>query len=562
MKRILLIGNSPLPEENAAVRPAAGLRTWQFLKGLERAGAKSHFKIKLVTIDMPECRRESCKANAGDEERTCGDARVCMEGGASAASAAENANEDASSGNDVEARSEACVEAGSPEHFIISKNDSELGRKLQKIHDEFQPDVIISVNTYPSSVAAKLKSMAPLWADLNGWIMAEAQAQAYKMDSNDYLGHYFEMERVVIEAADKFSGVSLAQCQALYGELAWAGRLVKESFAYKFVEHVPNGIEWLEHEKSQIGKMKEEREVEEIREERADTVTAGKGAHNGRTKSESETKLAAIPKHTFVLLWMGGYNTWVDEATLFKGVNEAMEKCPNLYFVSTGGGLNGLDNKTFEKFKKLIDGSPCKERFVFLGWVETAAIPSLYARANAGINVDRRCVETMMGARNRINEMMKFGLPVITTLGSEISYEVERAGAGLCVKSGDHAAFAEAIIRVHELWRGGGGRESKEFKNFGKCGTEYVQNYCNYAVTLEPLLKWLENPRAAPDRGVDALGFAGGLAGGLRGGSVAILRHGGLAAKRMTAKVRMFWRYLRENGFKKSFKKFLSSFRR
>lgn len=461
MKRILLIGNSPLPEENTASRPAAGLRTWQFLKGLERP---ARFQIKLVTIDMPECRGEA----VGYDQAT---------------------------GN------------------MFSKNDPDLSQKIQAIHDEFHPDVIISVNTYPSYIAAGLKSLAPLWADLNGWIMAEAQAQAFKMDSNDYLGHYFAMEKRIVEAADKLSAVSRAEAGALLGELATFGRLNKESFGYKFVEHVPNGTEWFDSE-----------------------------------RKESELRLAAIenlPKEAFVLLWVGGYNTWVDEFTLYKGVSEAMSKCPNLYFVSTGGEIAGLDGQTFAKFKKMIDESAWKERFVFLGWVETGAMPLVYARAQAGINVDRRCVETFTGARNRINEMMKFGLPVITTRGSEIAEEVGRVGAGLCVKSGDHEGLAGAIVAVYGEWRGG--HETAEFKSYSRRGVEYIENECNYSVTLKPLLEWLENPRPAPDRGAMVR-----LGGGM---GAADMARGGIAG------VRMLWRYLRANGFKKSFQKFLQKVR-
>lgn len=390
-------------------------------------------------------------------------------------------------------------EAKNYEHFVVSKGDVDLLGKIQGLHDDFHPDVIVSVNTYPSYIAAGLKSLAPLWSDLNGWIMAEAQAQAFKMSSNDYLGHYFGMEKRIIEAADKLSAVSKAEAGALLGELGAFGRLNKESFGYKFVEHIPNGTEWFESEKNAVA-----------------------------------TAECGVPPEAFVLLWVGGYNTWVDEFTLFKGVSEAMQQCPNLYFVSTGGEISGLDGQTFAKFKKMIDESEWKARFVFLGWVETAAMPSIYARAQAGINVDRRCVETMTGARNRINEMMKFGLPVVTTRGSEISEEMCAAGAGIGVKSGDHEALAAAIIKIYGEWGG----------DYSRKGVEYIESQCNYKVTLEPLIAWLENPRPAPDRGVDVK--FGGI------GAV-----GASAAKVAVAKTRMLWRYLRANGFKKSFQKFL-----
>jgi glycosyltransferase involved in cell wall biosynthesis len=479
MKRILFIGNSPLPDENGKCRPAAGLRTYQFLRPLLRKGGtvissaenafssakKEKFELNVVTIAMPDCYREEPKYK----------------------------------------------EIRHPDGYTqlrISKNDPDLVKRIQALHDESHPDAIVAVNTYPSYVACSLDSRAPLWADLNGWIMAEAQAQARKMESNDYLGRYFKMEARILKRADKLSAVSGAQGHALLGELAWGGRLNNESFGYEFVHDIANGIEWFEGERDE-------------EEEKADQDAAG--GEGSRLRANDILK--DVPEDCFILLWLGGYNTWVDEVTLFKGVVAAMEECEKLYFVSTGGEIKGLDNKTFAKFKEMIEGSRFKDRFVFLGWVDTEVIPHIYKRADCGLNVDRKCVETLTGARNRINEMMKFGLPVVTTLGSEISYEVERVGAGIGVRSGKYGELGDAIVSIYKEWSGGRG-----LGKYGKNGQKYIEEECNYGKLMLPLLKWLENPRPAPDRTVN-LNLKKGL--GVKGA----------------------WKYLRENGFKKAFKK-------
>ena len=473
MKRVLIIGNSPLPEENTSSRPAAGLRTNQFLTPLLKKGGmvvrdKEHafsaetrpqFKVQLVTIAMPEC-------------------------------------------YDQKIEPKEIVKGEHFSHFLVSKDDRSLKGSIQKIHDEFQPEVIIGVNTYPSYIASGLDSLAPLWADLNGWIIAEAQAQASKSESNDYLGHYHKIEQQIIKRADKFSTVSMAQKFALIGELADAGRMNKETFTYEFAHEIPNGTVFFEDEKEIL--------------------------EGGEVK-----KLRNVPEDAFVLLWMGGYNTWVDERTLFKGVEDAMKKCDRLYFVSTGGGIKGLDNKTFASFKKMIEESEFKERFVFLGWVETKAIPYIYKRANAGLNVDRMCVETMTGARNRINEMMKFEVPVITTLGSEISYEAERVNAGIGVPSGRPELLNEAICRMYNLWLA----DKKILKGHGRHGREYIKKECNYDKIQRPLMKWLENPRPAPDQGVD-----------VKFGSSALIKSG--------------IGYFRKNGLRAFLKKLWQSFGR
>ena len=477
MKRILIVGSAPLPEDNTKSRPAAGLRTYQFLKPLLRVGGtvvdsaenafssarREKYELAIVCIAMPEC-------YDGEPEYK-------------------------------EVRRDGFTQ------LTISKNDPSLLERIQALHDELHPDAIVSVNTYPSYIASRLKSRAPLWADLNGWVMAEAQAQAYKTGANDYLPHYYKMEESILKRADKLSAVSEAEGHALLGELASAGRLNKESFGYRFVEHIPNGTEWFEGELSSSGLTRGSRGNDKD-EERQDSRLRG-----------NDNLFEDVPEDAQVLLWLGGYNTWVDEVTLYKGVVAAMEECEKLYFVSTGGDIEGLDNKTFAKFREMIEKSEFRDRFVFLGWVDTDAIPYIYRRADFGINVDRRCVETLTGARNRINEMMKFGLPVVTTLGSEISYEVERYGTGLTVKNGKYQELAEAIISIY-----------KAKGRYGEEGRKYIKEECNYEKVQRSLLKWLENPRPAPDRGIN-LNLRRGI--GVKGG----------------------FKYLRENGFKKTFKK-------
>ncbi len=430
MKKILIIGNCPLPTENSKNRPAAGLRTHQFLEVID----EQKFKIRLITIAMAES--EGPVYDFQD---------------------------------------------------LISKDDPKLKNKVQKIHDKFAPDIILGVNTYPSFIASSIKSTAALWADLNGWVMSESQAQAFKKNTNDYLSHYYNMEKTIIMRVDKLSAVSIPESHALLGELAFCGRLNNETFGYEFIEHIANGTEWFDGEKI---------------DDRADK--------------------SALCK----LLWLGGYNTWVDEETLFKGVEDAMRRCPKMHYVSTGGKITGLDNGTFKNFMDMVEKSEFKERFEFLGWVETHEIPAIYARTDIGLNVDRMCTETITGARNRINEMMKFGMPVVSTFGSEISYEMDKFGAGVGVESGNSKKLTNALLSMYAKW------EIGELKEFGKNGMKYIADKCNYTYVCAPFVQWLEDAKNAPDRDVN-VNISGGA--GLKAGV----------------------RYLKENGFGKFFKKVL-----
>ncbi|MEK7086019.1 MAG: hypothetical protein AAB953_03330, partial [Patescibacteria group bacterium] len=85
-----------------------------------------------------------------------------------------------------------------------------------------------------------------------------------------------------------------------------------------------------------------------------------------------------------------------------------------------------------------------------------------------------------------------------------------------------------------------------KFKQYGKNGQEYIRTFSNYETTVKPLLEWLENPRPAPDRNVKIkLGAGRGIFG-----------VGGLPG------LKAMWRYLKQNGFKKSFEKFLQRMRK
>ncbi len=443
MRKILLVGNCPLPEENTKSRPAAGLRTYQFFEALINAG----FFVKLVTIAMPECYEKNSPL----------------------------VNE----------------ETDSFSRISLSKDDPRLIKKIQQIYDDFDPEAVVSVNTYPSYITSGIRINCPVWADLNGWIMAEAQAQAYKIRSNAYIPHYSKMQKWILRTADKFSSVSMGEKYALLGELASLNRLNRESFGYDFVDLIPNATKFFDNE-----------------------------IFEDDSKMPFNQKIKEIDENAFILLWMGGYNTWVDETTLFDAVEDAMSVYEDIYFVSTGGEIPGLDNETFNRFKMMVDKSVFKDRFVFLGWVDSAEIPSLYKRADIGLNVDRMCVETITGARNRINEMMKFGLPVLTTAGSEISYEVAVNNAGIVVPSGKHEALAYSILKMYEE------KGTPQFAKYGEAGMEYTQKN-DYTTTVKPLLHWLKNPTPAPDRGV------------------------------RINKYMRFIKYLKENGIKKSLKKLL-----
>ncbi|MEM7587761.1 MAG: glycosyltransferase [Acidobacteriota bacterium] len=344
------------------------------------------------------------------------------------------------------------------EYFSISGELFHDTGYVQKLCDEFEPEAILGVNTHPSSRAVLIDTDVPIWCDLNGWIMAEGQTKSYVYDDDRYLSHFWNMEREVLDRADFISTVSEAQANATVGELAVRGRLNSKNFGHEFVHRVPNAISEIDYQHSK-------------------NVVRGK----------------VVPEDAFVVLWAGGYNTWTDVDLLYRALTTAMHRVDHLYFVSTGGAIEGHDEITFETFRRNAAEGEFADRFHFAGWVPTEDVPSYYFESNLGINVDSFNYETIFGARNRLNEMMKVGLAVLTTAGTEISNIIAAHGLGLTTATGDAEAFAEQLI-----WAA---RHPEKLAEMAAASKAFVHEEYSYERTTEPIRAWARSPTRAPDHG-------------------------------------------------------------
>jgi glycosyltransferase involved in cell wall biosynthesis len=408
MNQLLLVGEAPLPDSQGAIRTAAALRTWHFL--IPILGLK--IPTTLLTINPEQTINKVLTKKTNKDFQ----------------------------------------------HLSIPKNESLAIKTLRKLFKTKKYKAVVGINNYPSFIVAKANPQIPFWADLNGWLMAEAQAQAGVIQNDAFLPFLWQREKKILTKCDKISTVSSPQKYAILGELAALGRLNSTTHNYNFISVIPNATEKFP----------------------TDTIQPNHVLFRGKK----------IPADAFVIAFIGGYNTWVDEITLFKGVAGAIKKNEKIHFVSTGGAIQGLNNITFKNFLYLIDHSPFAHHFHFLGWVKTKDIPHVYTESDCGINVDKICTETLTGARNRINEMLKFELPVITTLGSEIAEELKSHHIGLTCASGNHQQITQAILKLaddHDL-----GAE------LAQKGKKYWRHYCSYQYTLKQLLAWLNQPTFAP----------------------------------------------------------------
>jgi len=195
VKKVLVLGESPLPIENSRILTGPGIRTWQFAKPLLDNG----HKVSLISFATPG-------AYMGKEKVNKTTARNFM-------------------------------------HHSVNQKDMMDLTYFQKIHDSFKPDCILSISSYrPMYLATQLKFTKPIWFD-QGDLMAEAQIKSFVDNSDGCLYDFLKIEKMVLGRGDIFSTVSTPQKFALIGRLGENGRLNKDTVGYEFVHVIPCGIE-------------------------------------------------------------------------------------------------------------------------------------------------------------------------------------------------------------------------------------------------------------------------------------------------------------------------------
>jgi len=410
-KRILIIGSSPLPIENAEKHFAPGIRTWHFAYTARDANCE----VMVIGYRIPIAHKDNLPEIK-------------------------------------------FLQTEGIDYYSVEGHIFENKQWLEEKIEQFKPDCIIGVNTYPSSVISELNFQIPFWADLNGSVMAEAQAKAYLYDDDIFLYHFFKQESKVLGRADVFSVVSEAQGFSLIGELGIWGRLNKFSMGYRFVRVIPNTAEKKEFKHT-------------------------KNVIRGILAKDSD----------FVVLYSGGYNTWTDVDTLFHGLEKAMEKNPKLVFVSTGGQIEGHDDLTYPRFEELVKTSRFKDRFHLCGWVSKEDLQNYYLEADLGINSDRYCYEAILGSRTRILDWLRVPLTFLSTPLSEVTIYLIQKKLAFSFKQGDSSDLAEKLISIST--------NTKELGSI-KIGMKkiYDEEFTS-KFTFKEFIDWIKNPKHSPDHG-------------------------------------------------------------
>lgn len=337
--------------------------------------------------------------------------------------------------------------------------------RVKAIRNEYEPDAILAVMFNNGLRATRLSHGTPLWIDLYGDRVVENQIAGHISSSDRGNRMTQKYLHEILRRADKYSACSTPQKYALVGQLSMTSRINRHTLGYEFAHAVLPGAP---------------------------------SGHSDATPLLT-IRGSRVPEDAFVVLWCGGYNVWTDVDTLFDALSLAMEMEPRIHYVSAGAGVRLKNNNSYERLLEMIEGSPHRDRFHMLGWQPSKVVPGLYQQADVGVNLDAFHYETQLGTRTRLVEMMHYGLPVITTLGCELSQIVEKQALGLTFPIGDAKTFSNHILALS--------RDKSLQKKYAEQARGYTSHQLSFQETTRPFLEWVQEPSLAPDRAMKKPNF-------------------------------------------------------
>jgi glycosyltransferase involved in cell wall biosynthesis len=407
LSRILILGHAPLPWEDLTKSYGPGTRTWQFALPLIEDG----HEVTILASRIPFVYPEDSEPVVRSEEQGC---LVCR--------------------------------ADQPVF--------EIGGITDELMTDIDPDCVIGATAYPSYVAAIYAGERPLWADIFGSYMAEAQVKAGVYEDDSFIDHFLAVNNHTLLMADRFSTVSERQACELIGQLGMSHRLICSTLGYEFATSIPCGV-------------------------------------TARDMGEPAWPYEGAGPGDFIVLWSGGFNTWTDVRTLFEGLELAMDASPAMHFVSTGAEIEGHDDRTYADFEEMVAASRHAGRFHLKGWVKRSEALSYYGTASVGINMDAVHYEVTFGSRNRILEWALGGLPAVSTDLCELTGELREQGLLFTIPVADPRALADRLLELEA--------DRSKLEAVSARLRQHVLDTYSFQKTTAPLREWAADPVHAPD---------------------------------------------------------------
>ncbi len=339
---------------------------------------------------------------------------------------------------------------------------------VRALRRQWSPDAVVTAGPFaPMAAGPRVAGDVPLWIDVPGDPMSEAQLRAYRAGDDGPLRTYHQVLVEALARGDRFGAVSQPQRAALLGALGLAGRLRGIDLGRDPVDVVPISLDGVAAE------------------------TGDDGPPPG---------LSDLPADAFVVLLAGGFNTWLDVDTLWSGVAAAMDRDARVRLLVVGGGIPGHEEQRYLRFLRAVRISPHAARVHALGWVPTGALAAVFRAAHLLLSIDLACHEAELGSRTRLLDALERGVPCAATVCCELTYQLSAVREFHPLAIGDAEGLTALLLRLARNHRRGRPaiRPARGTTRWSEAREAHT-----LAATTAPLLRWLERPVRAASPALD-----------------------------------------------------------
>jgi glycosyltransferase involved in cell wall biosynthesis len=426
---VIIFGNGPMPNEPEFAVTAPGSRTWQIVRTVaEGLSSSGALTEDIVVLSLDEVPRPSTTGSAIVTEVTASGRKIPVE-----------------------------------YRPLPYEQFKQLGVERSPAID-LPPSIRAVIGTgsvQPYSTAAgfaRLRSL-PLWIDVFGDPICETQSQLELTTAADpsaadtRLVHVWKLMLDALLDGDQFYALSRRQRHALQGQLGCAGRLNQFTSSASIAHYLPYAV-----------------------------------FEDDTTLTESTPP---SPGDHYTIMWCGSFNTWMDVPTLTRGITDALKGDPNLRLLVVGGKIASYNEISYGQFLEGIKSAGVEGAVTLMDWQPLASMQQLYTRCDLGISIDRYTYEAELGSRTRLVNFLAAGIPVASTVVTELSEELQAAEMLMPFEMGNADSLTRTLLSA--------AAGNPVARNKGANCRNYILQHFNGRNWGEELRKWLAYPTKAPD---------------------------------------------------------------
>lgn len=423
---VIIFGNGPMPNEPGNAVMAPGSRTWQIVRTVAQGLAEAGSAAETITVfGLDEAVRASGTLPQPVTFSVPAGHRVFT----------------------VE-----YIPLAYDQFRALAESDPASAPLPSQIHA-----VVGTGSAQPYSTAARFaaRKNLPVWIDIFGDPLSELQSQLEilpsdisREDLDNRLVHVWKLLLDGLMHGTQFSALSRRQVHAVQGQLGCAGRLDQYAAAEPLCHYLPYAV------------FEDDVQVVE--------------------------RAASSVDH-FTLMWCGSFNTWMDVPTLTEGIVGALKANPHLRLLVVGGRIPGYNEISYDEFITGVRKAGVEGSVTLMDWQPLEAMHGLYAQCDLGLSIDRFTYEAELGSRTRLINFLAAGLPVASTVVTELSVDLAADGYLTPFQLGDASSLTAALLQASEEGSAVAARR-------GKACREYCFQKYNGRTWGTELRSWLKEP--------------------------------------------------------------------